>query len=150
MTENAFRANNKAAKKKLGYGQVQDIRTLYAAGSTQGALAREYQVSVVQIGRIVRGEAWQDARQAVITPTAADHTEMLNRVLKIQQEMKAAPIEPIEQPRNELITPAIQSKAAEMLGRTVPLSPLDGAEPTDEAPIGLAKLVQALHDPKVE
>ena len=39
--------------------QVMDIRLRYAQGNiSQGALAREYRVTINTIGRIVRGESW--------------------------------------------------------------------------------------------
>lgn len=57
MAKFAFR-NNRAAK--LTPGQVMQIRTRYEEGlCTQGELAREFQISIVQVGRIVRGEVWQ-------------------------------------------------------------------------------------------
>ena len=51
--------NRKASK--LSVPQVIEIRLLYEQGKfSQGALARRFQVSVIQIGRIVRGEVWQN------------------------------------------------------------------------------------------
>lgn len=49
--------HTKAAK--LTPSQVFELREKYSQGQSQGSLAREYQVSVGQIGRIVRGESWQ-------------------------------------------------------------------------------------------
>jgi hypothetical protein len=43
---------------KLSASQVAAIRESYANGATQGQLAREYGMSVGQIGRIVRRENW--------------------------------------------------------------------------------------------
>lgn len=51
------RGNLKSAK--LTPEQVYDIRQKYTEGWTQAALARLYQVTTGTIGRIVRGEAWQ-------------------------------------------------------------------------------------------
>lgn len=46
---------------KLTPGQVLEIREKYwQQGYTQSKLSREYRVSVAQIGKITRGEAWQD------------------------------------------------------------------------------------------
>lgn len=42
---------------KLSNSQVIEIRQHYADGWSQGRLAREFDMSVVQIGRIVRGES---------------------------------------------------------------------------------------------
>lgn len=50
------RSNTKSAK--LRPQDVLDIRNRYAGGATQGTLARDYQMSVGTIGRIVRGESW--------------------------------------------------------------------------------------------
>lgn len=108
-----FRQNNKAqGNRKLTYGQVQDIRTLYAAGSTQGALCREYGVSVVQIGRIVRGEVWNDAGSAVRQAAPAiDVQAALARSLAVQAEVTGASVESL----------------------VVPASPLDGGDAPSEA-----------------
>lgn len=57
MTNNFYYRNTKAAK--LTPGKVAEIKRLYGMGRTQSALSREYQVTVGQIGRIVRGESWQ-------------------------------------------------------------------------------------------
>lgn len=57
-----FTRNNKTSS-KLTASQVYDIREKYTKGFSQGALAREYGVGVGQIGRIVRGEAWQEFAQ---------------------------------------------------------------------------------------
>ena len=51
------------AAAKLTPEQVLELRQRYNAGWTQGRLSREYQVSIGQIGRIVRGEAWQQYTQ---------------------------------------------------------------------------------------
>lgn len=58
-----FRKNHTTAA-KLTPEQVLEMRERYVEeGWTQGALAREYKVSVGQVGRIVRGEAWIDYQQ---------------------------------------------------------------------------------------
>lgn len=70
---------------KLGVKQVQDIRKLYGRGDcTQGQLARDYGVSVVQIGRIVRGEVWQGLPQEV---TAIELDATAKRLLELQQSL---------------------------------------------------------------
>lgn len=45
---------------KLTPETVMEIREEYNRGVTQGYLARKHHVSVITIGRIVRGETWQD------------------------------------------------------------------------------------------
>lgn len=55
----AFTRHNSKASKLSGT-EVLEIRRLYQLGTfSQGELSRQFQVSVVQIGRIVRGESWQ-------------------------------------------------------------------------------------------
>lgn len=51
------RGNLRAAK--LDPEVVYQMREEYALGATQGSLARKYQVSIGTVGRIVRGESWQ-------------------------------------------------------------------------------------------
>jgi hypothetical protein len=53
-----FISNNTRAG-KITAQEVYDLREEYAAGATQGSLARKYKLSVGQVGRIVRGESWQ-------------------------------------------------------------------------------------------
>lgn len=62
-----------SAAAKLTPQQVLEIRDRYNSGWTQGKLSREYQVSIGQIGRIVRGEAWQQYRQEA-HPDAIEHS----------------------------------------------------------------------------
>lgn len=46
---------------KLTREQVRILRKEYERGGvTQGALSQKYKVSVSQIGRILRGEMWQE------------------------------------------------------------------------------------------
>src|SRR5208337_974748 len=51
--------------------KVLDIRRRAASGETQGSLSRLFGVGVGQIGRIVRGEVWQN----VPMPDAANASE---------------------------------------------------------------------------
>jgi hypothetical protein len=51
------RNNTRAAKLKPM--DVLNIRQMYADGWTQSRLSRTYGISIGQIGRIVRGESWQ-------------------------------------------------------------------------------------------
>lgn len=48
---------------KLTASQVLELRELYAGGWSQGRLSRTFGISIGQIGRIVRGEAWQQYAQ---------------------------------------------------------------------------------------
>ena len=59
---------------KLTNVQVYDIRRRYAEGDTQGSLAKAFNVSVIHIGRIVRGESRLGAPtfEVVAEPTAEE------------------------------------------------------------------------------
>lgn len=51
---------------KLTPDDVYELRRLYAEESwTQGRLSRHFRISVGQVGRIVRGESWQQYTQPV-------------------------------------------------------------------------------------
>lgn len=68
------RRNAKASK--LTPSQVVEIRRRYAEGATQNALCREYQMSIGQIGRIVRGESWHSLEGgAIASPAMAKASE---------------------------------------------------------------------------
>ena len=75
--------NTKSAK--ISALQVMEMRVRYRQqGITQGRLAAEYGLSVIQVGRIVRGESWQD-----VPELQASQNEMqasLERLMKTQQE----------------------------------------------------------------
>jgi hypothetical protein len=53
--------NRRPPASKLRLDDVIAIRQAYALGETQSALARKYSVSIGHIGRIVRGEGWQQS-----------------------------------------------------------------------------------------
>jgi len=65
--------NSRAAK--LTVQKVKEIRQRYAEGETQSQLSRVYQVSLVQIGRIVRGESWQKVPGAEVGRLEAEESE---------------------------------------------------------------------------
>lgn len=58
MTGPGFKKGNSRAG-KITPAEVFEMREAYAAGDSQGTLARRFQLSVGQVGRIVRGESWQ-------------------------------------------------------------------------------------------
>lgn len=98
-----YRGNKRQGNRKLGYGMVQDIRTRYAGGATQGSLARAYGISVGQIGRIVRGESWMDAEGPVEGPEKAvpdaDYFERLaKKAFAIQEEVVAERADTAQEP----------------------------------------------------
>ena len=79
---------NHAKSSKLTPRQVQDIRYLYANGdATQGQLSRDFQVSIIQIGRIVRGEVWQGLAQH--EPGTRELGEAAERLRNLQAELDA-------------------------------------------------------------
>lgn len=85
-----FGPGNKAGR-KLSTKEVEEIRVAYENGHSQGAIARHYRMSVVQIGRIVRGESWNvsgrlreaPARMAQ-PPTEAEREAVLEKLLQLQ------------------------------------------------------------------
>ena len=90
--------NSRAAK--LTPEIVNDIRRKYASGRwTQGKLARETQVTVAQIGRIVRFEAWQDLPPPLPSP---EELEMQKRRLLGLQRALAGDVPPPPQAENLL------------------------------------------------
>lgn len=78
----------------LNWGAVREIRRRYAAGETQGELCRAFDVSVMTIGRIVRGETWRgeevQQRRVQLSEAAikAEAAESEARFLKMWEEMK--------------------------------------------------------------
>ena len=82
---------------KLTGEQVLSMRNRYAAGESQGSLARDFGVSVGTVGRIVRGESWQgtkanaSARPSTLPPTEDEIRESGERLLaKLGEEKPAA------------------------------------------------------------
>jgi hypothetical protein len=59
MSSGLFRQGNQRAAKLTAQG-VLEIYRRSAAGESQAAISREMQISVGQVGRIVRGEVWQE------------------------------------------------------------------------------------------
>lgn len=56
-------ASKRKPASKLTLEQVRQMRKEYEEGATQSQLAKKYQVNVSHVGRIVRGEMWQDDNQ---------------------------------------------------------------------------------------
>ena len=79
------RGHTRAAK--LTAEHVYRIRQMYDEGWSQGRLAREFNMSVGHIGRIVRGESWNS--QAKPLPKMASDEEIAasaERVAKLMQQ----------------------------------------------------------------
>jgi len=78
-----FNRGNQASV-KLSNEEVLELRERYFEGGwSQGRLAREYQVSVNTVGRIVRGESRQRVPMSL---PEEDHTAIQARLLAIQEE----------------------------------------------------------------
>lgn len=111
--------NNQAAK--LTAGQVLEMRELYARGGiSQGKLSKVFGVSVVQVGRIVRGEVWQKLGPA--HATQLDIEKSAQKMLAIQEDIG----------RERLRAEVARARVADvLLGElkaetpAVPLNPLD-------------------------
>jgi len=78
--------NSKAAK--LTASQVIEIRRLYAeSDATQGQIARDFEISAVQVGRILRGESWQQLPATM--PTREEMDMSARRLYEMQEARKA-------------------------------------------------------------
>lgn len=111
------RHNERAAK--LEVHQVKAMREKYAQGATQASLSREYSVSVVQVGRIVRGESWQSL------PTVKSAAEMQLEAFsmearaqesarRVAEMLRIEPVNPeefIDKPPIPIFNPVPLSKA---------------------------------------
>lgn len=110
-----------AKASKLSPTQVQEIRRLYQAGGwSQGALAREFCISVVQIGRIVRGEVWQHLPATTRLMSEGELQAAAERLLKLQEEVQGQT--KLQQVAQETLGPAKQM-LDEIAG--IPPNPLD-------------------------
>lgn len=84
MSDSQFKPNNRYGA-KITVTDVQKMRADYATGkTTQGALSRIYGISVIQIGRIIRYESWQNVPPFVLS--GEDLALSANRILRIQEE----------------------------------------------------------------
>jgi hypothetical protein len=129
-----FELKNKRAK-KLTAGDVAEMRGHYAQGATQGALSRHYGVTIGQVGRIVRGESWQEGAGTRM-PTQEEMDETLRRLMLQQQQVDA-----------QQAAGSVDPVAAEVLGgvapRRAPPSPLDGGDaPSETDGSALVKLAE--------
>jgi hypothetical protein len=97
---------------KLTGEQVYQLRLDYVSGTSQGDLSRKYQISIGQVGRIVRGESWQafhnPADAVAVGPVPpilgkspeqqkADSDASLARVLeRMREDIAAAKAKPLD------------------------------------------------------
>ncbi len=112
--------NSRAAK--LTANEVMEIRRLYAETDvTQGQLARDFKVSGVQIGRIIRGEVWQKLGP---TPPTKEEIEMVGRRLaELQEKVDAM------SPAERIMAAALRER--EKHPDTMVKELMEGREPTE-------------------
>lgn len=142
---NAPFGRNNIRRAVLTASKVAEIRQLYGKGAvTQGQLSRDYGVSVVQIGRIVRGEVWQGL--GPVQAGAKELEESAQRMLELQERLDRGEVErnKVEAerklPSHDLTPQSVRDKAAMYLDpraalgtakaneRVIPLSPLEGGD----------------------
>ena len=115
----------------LNWMKVRELREAYGGGETQGSLSKRFGVSVITIGRIVRGESWQEKGGGGAVVRGAGG--FVPPVMTMEELDRSA------QRMLEL---------QKTLGRKAPLSPMEGGEypgdggGDDQPPSGLAKLAQ--------
>lgn len=112
-----MRPKTERGKRLLTPAQVAEIHRRYAMGASQGALAREFRVSVMTIGRLVRGETYQDnplgqdtangLAEGVRPPTLGEFTE---RLLEFQRQRDAGETLTEE----EALGPEVMARRAEL------------------------------------
>lgn len=89
MSSGKFHRGTLAAA-KLTPQKVYEMRQRYNQGWTQGRLSREYQVTIGTVGRIVRGESWQQYRQEE-HPVETEHYETLGEIAVAGTEPELTP-----------------------------------------------------------
>jgi transcriptional regulator with XRE-family HTH domain len=115
---NAPFGRNNLRRAVLTASKVQEMRALYAKGRvTQGQLSRDFGVSVVTIGRIVRGESWQG-----LGPQQAGADELeasARRLMELQESLAglSAPVEEAPSGLEKLSIVASKFVTPEMLER---------------------------------
>ncbi len=83
---NDMETANKHAK-KLDATKVKMIRLRAQQGATQGQLARDYGVTITQVGRVIRHEVWQEVPEALLP--AADIEAQAARMMRLQEQVNA-------------------------------------------------------------
>jgi hypothetical protein len=79
------RGHTKAAKVTAVI--VQQMRKEYDQGATQGELSDKYGLSVVQIGRIVRGESWKQIAVPTYQEATDESAAMIDSAVPIELEL---------------------------------------------------------------
>ncbi len=148
MASNKFYTRNTKAA-RLTPTQVQEIRAKYATGNyTQGALCQEYDISIVQIGRIVRGESWKGM------PIPATEYQMMQTALKLQrlsEDKSSGLLDLLEEGKKKeevgpVVSPVVLRMKEELLG--LPPSLLEGGETADETTGGVDRLKKEVAETK--
>lgn len=110
-----FGHRNRAGR-KLTVDQVLDIRRRYEEGETQAALGREYLVSTVQIGRIVRRESWQLAEETSGIPSSEQLAKMQAAMAEAQRKSGDGILAGLEEPASKK-EPELPEPSEEILAR---------------------------------
>jgi transcriptional regulator with XRE-family HTH domain len=83
---------------KMTAEMVFKMRQRYAEGASQSELADEFDLSIVQVGRIVRGEAWRSVANPAKMLSEEELAAVGRRLLETQREVNASKGQPpIEQ-----------------------------------------------------
>lgn len=113
-----FAKRNKAGR-KLTSEKVAEMRKYYAEGATQGALAKYFGISAVQVGRVVRGESWSTSAD-VLMPSEEEMQASARRMVELQESLRAAPVSLLDggdaQSESGGLS-ALQQRAKELLGK---------------------------------
>lgn len=128
---------------KLTSIDVSDIREAYEMGATQRELCIKYNMSIGQIGRIVRGESWTKVQ---MMPSADELEASANRLRALQRGIKVKGL--AEQSPAHNFPPPMKKEPpspelAERMRALGMLDPLEGGEaPDDGDGSGLAHLIE--------
>lgn len=82
-----FSAHNSRAA-KVTAEMVLRMRLEYAKGATQNELADRYDLSVVQVGRIVRGESWRHVANPAKALSAEELAAVARRLIDIRPDVE--------------------------------------------------------------
>lgn len=108
---NEFKQHNKnQGNRKLTFALVYEMREKYNSGRyTQAALSREYRVSVIQVGRIVRGEVWQEADGMIqgVRESPMPSAEMLAELSRQVQQKKSPVNEELQIRVDQFLKPSL-------------------------------------------
>lgn len=134
---NFGKRNTKASK--LTPAVVLQMRQDYEAGATQGELCRRYDISVGQVGRIVRGESWRGLGPAAVNPL-----EVQLSAARVAAELQMRTNDPVLDENLELMRQI--EREMPVGGRPVRVSLLDGGDAQAEGEGGLTALQQRMKD----